>query len=87
MEQLKKRDFHLASKCPLCGKAEENLNNLLVHCPLVWDLWASLISIPGLPWVCPYFVKDLLSSWGGFPIRKRARKLWMVAALSLIRAI
>ena len=38
MEQLKKSGFHLASKCPMCGKAEENLNNPLVHCPLVWDL-------------------------------------------------
>ena len=24
MKQLKNRGFHLASRCPLCGKAEEN---------------------------------------------------------------
>ena len=46
MEQLKKRGFHLASRYALCGKVEENLNHLLFHCPLVWDLWAGLISIP-----------------------------------------
>ena len=77
----------MASRCPLCGKAEENLDHLLVHCTLVWDLWADLISIPGLPWVFPYSFKDLLSSWTGFPIRKRARKLWMAGPLSLIWAI
>ena len=71
----------------MCGKAEDNLNHLLVHCPLVWDLWAGLICIPSQPWVCPYSVEDLLSSWGGFPNRKRARKLWMTAPLSLIWAI
>ena len=31
-EHLKKRGFQLTSRCPLSGKAEENLNHLLIHC-------------------------------------------------------
>ena len=42
MEQLKKRGFLLASRCPLCGKVEWNLNQHLVHCPRIWDLWLVL---------------------------------------------
>ena len=34
MEHLKKRGFQLASRCPLCGKAEEELNHILIHLPL-----------------------------------------------------
>ena len=29
------RGFQLASKCPLCGKAKEELNHILIHCPSV----------------------------------------------------
>ena len=38
MDQLKKRGFHLASKCPFCGKSEEMLEHVMIHCPLIWDL-------------------------------------------------
>ena len=31
MEQLKKRGFQLASRCPLCGNAEKDLNHFLLH--------------------------------------------------------
>ena len=37
-ENLKKRGFRLASKCPLCGKAEEELNHLFFHCPSIRGL-------------------------------------------------
>ena len=51
VENRKKRGFQLASKCPLCGKAEEELNHLLFHCPLIKGLWEGLFSIPDIAWV------------------------------------
>ena len=84
---LKKRGFQMASKCPLCGRADEELNHLLIHCPSVWRLWEGLISILGFTWVCPYLVQDLIMGWFVLPIRKRARKPWRAAPLCLIWAI
>ena len=69
----------MASRCPWCGKADEELNHLLIHCPSVWRLCEDLISILGLFEVCPYSLQDLILGWSIFPIRKRARKLWRVA--------
>ena len=77
----------MASRCPLCGETDEELNHLLIHCPSVWRLWEGLISIPGYSWVYPYSVQDLFLGWSVFPIRKRARKLWRVTPLCLIWAI
>ena len=51
----------MASRRPLCGKAEEELHHLLIHYPSVWGLWEGLISISGLSWVCPFLAKDLIS--------------------------
>ena len=87
LEQLKKRGFQLANMYPLCRNAEEDLGHLLIHCPSVWGLWAALLSIPSLLWVCPYTVKNVLSDWSSFPIKKRARKLWLAAPLSLLWAL
>ena len=77
----------LSSTCPLCRNAKEDLDHLLIHCPAVWGMWAALISIPGFQWVCPYLVKEVLSGWSCFPIRKRTRKLWLTTPLSFIWAI
>ena len=87
MENLKKRGFQLASKCPLCGKAEEELNHLLFHCPLIRGLWEGLFSIPDIAWVCPFLIKDLITRWNFFPIGKKARKLLRAAPICLLWAI
>ena len=41
--QLKKRDFHLASMCPFCGKEEEKLEHILIHCHPIWGQWTDLL--------------------------------------------
>ena len=48
MEQLKKRGRHLASRCPLCGKEEENIDHLLLLCTKVQELCAMLFAIFGV---------------------------------------
>ena len=87
MEQLKKRGYQMPSKRPLCKKAEEGLDHLLIHCPVVWGMSAALLSIPGFQWVCPYLLKEVLSGWSCFPIKKKAKKVWMATKLSLTSAI
>ena len=57
MDQLKKRGFQLASRCPLCKEDEENIDHLLLH---FWGFWAALISLQGMEWVCPLMFKDLM---------------------------
>ena len=87
MEQLKKRGYQMPIKCPLCKKVEEDLDHLFIHCLVVWGMWAALLSIPGFQWVCPYSLKEVMSRWSCFPIKKKAKKVWMAAPLSLIWAI
>ena len=50
-------------------------------------MWAALLSIPGFQWVCSFLIKEVLSGWSCFPIRKKAKNLWMAASLSLIWAV
>ena len=87
MDQLKKRGFQLASRCPLCKEDEENIDHLLLHCSLVWGFCVAFISLQGMEWVCPLLIKDLMVDWTIFPIRKKAKSLWQTALSSLCWAI
>ena len=84
---LRKRGFHLASKCPFCGMKEEELEHIPIHCPSIWGQWTDLLSAFGANWVCPLLVKDFLLGWMHFPIRKKAKVLWRAAPLIFFWAI
>ena len=87
MKHLKKRGFQLTSNYPLCRKAKEELNHILIHCPSVWRLWEGLISILGIDWECLLLAKDLLLGRSCSPIRKIARRIWKAAPLYLVWAV
>ena len=82
-DQLKRRGFQLANRCPMCKEEEENLEHLFLHCPTIWRFWALLIALSGMEWVCPLRIRDLMMGWSTFPIRKEAKKLWKAALSSL----
>ena len=86
MEQLKERGFHLASRCPFCGKSEETLEHIMIHYPLIWDLWAIIFSSFDAIRVRPFLVRDLLSSWGNGLGKKPFRFLWRAVPLCLLWA-
>ena len=87
MNQLKRRGFPLASRCPLCGKAEEDVHHQLIHCTKIWELWGHLLSCVGTVWVCPLMAWDLLSGCKTFPVKKTERKIWLAVPLHLFWAI
>ena len=60
MNQLKRRGFPLANRCPLCGKVEEDVYHLLIHCTKIWELWGHLLSCVDAKWGCPLMARDLL---------------------------
>ena len=60
MDQLKMRDFFLANRCLLCRKDGENIEHLLLHCPMVWGIWFFLLMFMGVvqPRENPNFLKN-----------------------------
>ena len=85
--QLKKRGFHLASKCPFYGREEEELEHILIHCRAIWGQCTDLLSAFGPSCTCPFLVKDLIQSWMHFLVGKKAKAIWIAAPLLLCWAI
>ena len=86
-DQLNKRGFSLDSRCPFCGKAEEVMEHIFIHCPMILRLWTALFSAHGGGWVCPLLVKDLILGWDRLPSREKEYRLWRAAPLCLMWAI
>ena len=87
MQQLKKRGYQLANRCPFYRKEEEMLDHILIPCPSIWDLWINLISVLRICWSCPYAEKYLIYNCGQFLMKKNAINLWWVAPLKLFLSI
>ena len=45
INQLKKRGYSMASRCPFCGEVEEAFEHLLIHCPKIWCMWSALFPL------------------------------------------
>ena len=59
LDQLKKRGRSLADRWYLCGKGEETVGHLLIHCSKAKILWDLLLAIFGISWVFPLCEGDL----------------------------
>ena len=79
MDQLKKKGRHLASRWPLCGKEEENLDHLLLLCTKVQEIWVVLFVIFAVNWVLPCSIRETLIGWKGPFAGKTTKKIWMAA--------
>lgn len=53
----------------------DELSYIVIHCPSIWGQWTDLSAF-GAIWVSPLLVKDLISNWTLFPVRKKVKKLW-----------
>ena len=87
LDQIKKQGRALANRCFLCGKDEETIDHLLLHCPVARLLWDLLLAIFGVNWVFPKSVSETLISWSGSCVGKRRKKAWMAAPLTLFWTI
>ena len=83
LDQLKRRDWCLPSRCYLC-KGEEESTNYILHCPKVAMLWQLIFAfLFCVQWVMSSLVKDALHSWHGSFVGKKRKKAWKATPLCL----
>ena len=63
--------FSLANRCPLCRKDEENIEHLLLHCPMVWGIWSLFVDVCGSCLGVPMANQGLVFWMEQFPCQKK----------------
>jgi len=59
-DMLKRRNFNLASRGPMCGHEEETTDYLFIHCMGVSGLWHLSCMLLGVDWVQTHTCREVL---------------------------
>lgn len=51
--------------CVMCGKGEDLVNHLSLHCEVTVRVWGNFIGKCGIGWCCPKNIADVADSWHG----------------------
>ena len=62
-DMLKRRNFNLASRCPMCRQEEEMADHLFIYYTGVSGLWYLSCALLGVDWVQPYTSREVLTAW------------------------
>ena len=62
-DKLQRRGFQLCSRCFLCGATGENNSYLLIHCPVIGQLWQLFLNMVVIRWSVPATSVALLKCW------------------------
>ena len=77
-ENLRKRWLIVIDWYCICKRAGETVNHLLLHCPIVGELWSMVYTLFGVSWVMPKEVVELLAIWPGKFRKHKNGVIWNV---------
>lgn len=77
IDNLDKRGMFIVNCCCMCKRNSEYVDHLLLHCPIVMELWELALIAFGIKWVMPKTVKGVLQSLWRRPDSFRSR-VWNI---------
>ena len=71
----------------MCKSTGESVDHLLLHCPIVYELWSMVFALFGIHWAMPKTAVELLACWQGNFGHHRNGVIWMVVPHCLMWCI
>ncbi|WMV37643.1 hypothetical protein MTR67_031028 [Solanum verrucosum] len=62
-DNVAKRGISLCNRCSLCGKANETVRHVFLHCNFTDQLWQIFLNLRGISWSMPSKINETLFSW------------------------
>ena len=63
IDNLCKRKVLILDWCCLCKSNGESVDHLLLHFPIVFELWSMMFTLFGIYWAMPKIVVEFLACW------------------------
>ena len=63
LDNVAKRGISLCNRCSLCGKANETVRDLFLHCNFTGQLWQIFLNLRGISWCMPSKIDETLFDW------------------------
>ena len=77
IDNLCKKKALILDWCYMCKSNGESVDHLLLHCPIVYELWSMVFILFGIHWAMPKIVVELLACWQGNFGHHRYGVIWM----------
>ena len=87
IDNLMKRKVKIIFWCYMCKCNGESVDHLMLHCPIISDLWSMIFSLFGVFWVMPKSVVELLACQQGQFGSHRNGHIWMIIPNCLMQCI
>ena len=63
MDQVRRKNYIIVNKCPLCLNEEETTYHLLIHSKYAHEVWVSIVDMFDMSWAMPCTVMELFQWW------------------------
>lgn len=73
--------------CVFCRSEVESVSHVLLHCPLVWKVWAAMLSWWDVCWATLSSIVALLQWWSGIRFKKKVLYIWKIVPLVVLWSI
>ena len=83
-DNLFRRGISMIDGDVMCKHNGEDVDHLLLHCPIVSKMWSLVFCLFGIHWVMPLRVMDLLVSWQGSFGRYCNAAIWKIVPYCLM---
>ena len=77
IDNLCKKKVLILDWCYMCKSNGESVDHLLLHCPIVYELWSMVFTLFGIHWAMPKTVVELLACWQGNFGHHRNGVIWI----------
>ncbi|WMV12495.1 hypothetical protein MTR67_005880, partial [Solanum verrucosum] len=83
LDNVAKRGISLCNRCSLCGKANETVRHLFLHCNFTEQLWQIFLNLRGISWCMPSKIDETLFSWEMVGVGATNRERWRMIPASI----
>ena len=86
VDDLRKRGMtstNILNTCTMCGKENETVNHLFLHCEVAVQVWNDFIRRCGIAWCCPKNIAEAANAWRGGCFIGCGRLLWRMIPFAI----
>ena len=78
---------NINDRCSLCGREDETINHLFLHCDFAAFIWKHFLKVCGISWCLPSSLVDIVEGWRLGPFSGCGLLMWKCIPFAILWSI